>query len=104
MWKRISEYLIICFRKLTILKKNILIDCNMLKDLEREQEDYLSLALNNYIKCLIVSEKHHLHVYRVVALWLQNLTIPNLSNMVCTVCILTYECTLGLLLLAYIMW
>lgn len=86
--RRISEYLIIWFRKLTILKKNVLIDCNMLKDLEREQEDYLSLALNNYIKCLIVSEKHHLHVYRVVALWLQNLTLPNLSIMVCTICYL----------------
>ncbi|KAK7066611.1 hypothetical protein SK128_024144 [Halocaridina rubra] len=69
-------------RKHALLQKNITIDGNVLKDLEKEQEDYLQLALQNYLKCLLTSQKHDLHVYRAVALWLENLNKPHINKMV----------------------
>ncbi|XP_071544823.1 serine-protein kinase ATM [Panulirus ornatus] len=69
-------------RKVTILEKNVGIDCSVLSDLEKEQQDYIYLALKNYLKCLLVSNKHDLHIYRVVGLWLENLTEEKISNLV----------------------
>lgn len=44
----------------------------VLRELEVEEQEYIYLALQNYLKCLLVSSEHNLHMHRVVALWLEN--------------------------------
>ncbi|XP_069987249.1 serine-protein kinase ATM isoform X2 [Penaeus vannamei] len=58
--------------KNTLLQKNIAIDMQVLRELEVEEQEYIFLALQNYLKCLRVSSEHDLHMHRVVALWLEN--------------------------------
>lgn len=71
-------------RKQSILQKNVQIDQNVLADLKKEQEEFLFLALQNYLKCLLVSHDYDLHLYRTVALWTENLENVNINKLVNT--------------------
>nr|XP_045624832.1 serine-protein kinase ATM-like isoform X1 [Procambarus clarkii]XP_045624833.1 serine-protein kinase ATM-like isoform X1 [Procambarus clarkii] len=69
-------------KKINILEKNIKIDCNKLCELEDQKEEYLFLAMENYLKCVMVSTEHEMHIYRIVGLWLENLTNERINRLV----------------------
>lgn len=60
-------------RKNTILSKNSTKDENYIEDLKRQETVYLHQSLNHYTRCVKLSSKHDLHMFRIVALWLENL-------------------------------
>ncbi|XP_068241654.1 serine-protein kinase ATM isoform X2 [Palaemon carinicauda] len=71
-------------RKQSILAKNVKVDQNVLDDLEKEREEFLFLALQNYLKCLLVSHNYDLHLYRTVALWTENLENTDINKLMNT--------------------
>lgn len=75
-------FIFVCYRKITILKKNVLLDKNVIRDLEQEQQKYLLLAVECYLKCLVITSKHHLHIYQVVKLWLENNSSQKINELV----------------------
>ena len=62
-----------------ILTKHLKIDEESLRIREDQLLTNLNLALENHIKCLEITSKYDLKVFRVVSLWLQqvNLVEPN---------------------------
>ncbi|KAK8749809.1 hypothetical protein OTU49_015558, partial [Cherax quadricarinatus] len=73
-------------RKHTILERNINLDNQMIMDLEKQKEEYLYIALENYFKCFMVSSKHEMVVYRIVSLWLENVASETVNQLVLAYC------------------
>ncbi|XP_042205205.1 serine-protein kinase ATM-like [Homarus americanus] len=69
-------------KKLSILERNIKIDCNVLQELEKQKDVYLYLAMKNYFQCLLMSSKHNMHIYRLVGLWLENSNEEKINELV----------------------
>ncbi|CAL4109019.1 unnamed protein product, partial [Meganyctiphanes norvegica] len=69
-------------RKHTTLHKNIEIDRNYLNSLKDQETAYLHQSLNHYIRCVKMSSNHDLHMFRIVALWLENLKDAKTCKMI----------------------
>lgn len=62
------------FKKAVIIsQKQSTNDAAELKNIEQEKRNYLAQALKYYLKTLCSSEKHNLLIFRLVALWLDNM-------------------------------
>lgn len=56
-------------------------DAAELKSIEQERRNYLSQALRYYLKTLQCSEEHNLLIFRLVALWLDNMFDEDVSKL-----------------------
>lgn len=60
-------------RAVIISQKQSTNDAAELKNIEQERRNYLAQALKYYLKTLCSSEEHNLLIFRLVALWLDNM-------------------------------
>jgi len=60
-------------RAVIINQKQTTNDAAELKNIEQEKRNYLAQALKYYLKTLRSSEEHNLLIFRLVALWLDNM-------------------------------
>ncbi|KAL0100932.1 hypothetical protein PUN28_019367 [Cardiocondyla obscurior] len=60
-------------RAVIISRKQSTNDAAELKNIEQEKRNYLAQALKYYLKTLRSSEEHNLLIFRLVALWLDNM-------------------------------
>lgn len=60
-------------RAVIISQKQSTNDAAELKNIEQERRNYLAQALKYYLKTLRSSEEHNLLIFRLVALWLDNM-------------------------------
>ncbi|KAL6424274.1 hypothetical protein ACFW04_009833 [Cataglyphis niger] len=60
-------------RAVIISQKQSTNDAAELKNIEQERRNYLAQALKYYLKTLCNSEEHNLLIFRLVALWLDNM-------------------------------
>lgn len=60
-------------RAVIINQKQTTNDAVELKNIEQEKRNYLAQALKYYLKTLCSSEEHNLLIFRLVALWLDNM-------------------------------
>ncbi|XP_019882077.2 serine-protein kinase ATM isoform X2 [Camponotus floridanus] len=60
-------------RAVIISQKQSTNDAAELKNIEQEKRNYLAQALKYYLKTLCNSEEHNLLIFRLVALWLDNM-------------------------------
>jgi len=60
-------------RAVIISQKQSTNDAAELKNIEQEKRNYLAQALKYYLKTLRSSEEHNLLIFRLVALWLDNM-------------------------------
>ncbi|KAB7505469.1 Serine-protein kinase ATM [Armadillidium nasatum] len=73
-------------KRYKILERDIAREENEIKVQEKEEEYYLHLSLENYLKVLCCSSKYDLNIFRVVALWLENLKSDTTNILVSKYC------------------
>lgn len=69
-------------RKLVILKRDIQREEKDFEMKENEAHEFACLSLENYLKALKSSSMYDLSIFRLVALWLENVTKEKPNNLV----------------------
>ncbi|KAG1660148.1 Serine-protein kinase ATM [Nymphon striatum] len=78
---------------LNMHKKHIGFDEAELKALSQDKSDFLSKSIQNYIHCLRLGFEHVLPAFRLISLWFQNSSSPEISELInkSIACIPTYK-------------
>ncbi|XP_064597040.1 serine-protein kinase ATM-like [Liolophura sinensis] len=69
-------------RYLRTLQKQSQIDDTELLVLGEERKSFLLTALQSYIKCLKSGDSHDLRIFRVISLWFDNATVPEVNELI----------------------
>ncbi|XP_039255246.2 serine-protein kinase ATM-like [Styela clava] len=78
---------------LILLQKNFKMDHKVFNDIIEKKEKFLLCALENYVKCLSLSDCDDILMYRVCSLWFANTTIQSIPGLMDCACkqIKTYK-------------
>lgn len=63
-------------------RKHIDFDEAELKALSQDKSDFLSKSIQNYIHCLRLGYEHVLPAFRLISLWFQNSSSPEISQLI----------------------
>ena len=64
------------------LYKQSAIDQSELNAMQEDRDRFLHQAVQNYIQCLQLGDKHDIRIFRLVSLWFSNPTSTSISELI----------------------
>ena len=79
----VNTYVFVLFsRYYKTLYKQSAIDQSELNVMQEDRDRFLHQAVQNYIKCLQLGDKHDIRIFRLVSLWFSNPTSTSISELI----------------------